>query len=167
MTKAKETIASATEKCKDVENKMKVGLSAGVVRILKTFEFLESLKFSFIHFGPWKSLKKQWHWGNESQVWTACDAEGWGLEWLPVPFHHFFMYAYCRRYWLCLTKYFRSLFGTYNRWQNCCRCFLLQEAKTHREKELKKAEEDLNKAKKKAEESTKSMKGKQQVIERD
>ena len=57
MTKAKETIASATEKCKDVENKMKVGLSAGVVRILKTFEFLESLKFSFIHFGPWKSLK--------------------------------------------------------------------------------------------------------------
>ena len=55
MTKAKETIASATEKCKDVENKMKVGLSAGVVRILKTFEFLESLKFSFIHFGPWKN----------------------------------------------------------------------------------------------------------------
>ena len=52
MTEAKETIASATEKCKDVENKMKVGLSAGVVRILKTFEFLESLKFSFIHFGP-------------------------------------------------------------------------------------------------------------------
>ena len=48
MTKAKETIASATEKCKDVENKMKVGLSAGVVLILKTLEFLES----FIHFGP-------------------------------------------------------------------------------------------------------------------
>ena len=45
MTKAKETIASATEKCKDVENKMKVGLSPGVVRILKTVEFLESLKF--------------------------------------------------------------------------------------------------------------------------
>ena len=58
MTKAKETIASATEKCKDVENKMKVGLSAGVVRILKILEFLESLKFSFIHFGPWKSFEK-------------------------------------------------------------------------------------------------------------
>ena len=45
--------------------------------------------------------------------------------------------------------------------------FLLQEAKAHREKELKKAEEDLNKAKKKAEESTKSMKEKQQVVNRD
>lgn len=39
-----------------------------------------------------------------------------------------------------------------------------QEAKAHREKELKKAEEDLNKIKKKAEESTKTMKAKQQVI---
>ena len=84
MTKAKETIASATEKCKDVENKMKVGLSPGVVRILKTVEFLESLKLSFIRFGPWNSLKKQVHWENESQVWTACDAEGWGLEWLGI-----------------------------------------------------------------------------------
>ena len=65
---------------------------------------------------------------------------------------------------MVLDEDIRSLFGTYNRWQNCCRCFLLQEAKTHREKELKKAEEDLNKAKKKAEESTKSMKGKQQVV---
>ena len=52
MTKAKETIASATEKCKDVEIKMKVGISPGVVLILKTLEFLESLKISFIHFGP-------------------------------------------------------------------------------------------------------------------
>ena len=68
---------------------------------------------------------------------------------------------------IVLDEIFHSLFGTYNRRQNCCRCFLLQEAKAHREKELKKAEEDLNKAKKKAEESTKSMKGKQQVIERD
>ena len=63
-----------------------------------------------------------------------------------------------------VKKYFHSLFGTYNRRQNCWRCFLLQEAKAHREKELKKAEEDLNKAKKKAEESTKSMKEKQQVV---
>ena len=31
---------------------MKVGLSVEVVRILKTLEFLESLKISFIHFGP-------------------------------------------------------------------------------------------------------------------
>ena len=111
MTKAKETIASATEKCKDVENKMKVGLSPGVVRILKTVEFLESLKLSFIRFGPWNSLKKQVHWENESQVWTACDAKGWGLEWLPVLLlHYFFMHAHCRRYWLWLTKYFHSLF---------------------------------------------------------
>ena len=50
MTKAKETIASATEKCKDVEIKMKVGLSPGVVLILKTLEFLES-------FFPFWSLK--------------------------------------------------------------------------------------------------------------
>lgn len=40
---------------------------------------------------------------------------------------------------------------------------LLQEAKTHREKELKKAEEDLNKIKKQAEESSKEMKSKKQV----
>jgi len=40
----------------------------------------------------------------------------------------------------------------------------LQEAEAHREKELKKAEEDLNKIKKKAEESTKNMKAKQQVM---
>ena len=63
-----------------------------------------------------------------------------------------------------LDEIFHSLFGTYNRRLNCCRCFSLQEAKAHREKELKKAEEDLNKAKKKAEESTKSMKEKQQVV---
>ena len=63
---------------------------------------------------------------------------------------------------------------TRSAWHEACRrtklthrCFLLQEAKAHREKELKKAEEDLNKAKKKAEESTKSMKEKQQVVERD
>ena len=39
---------------------MKVGLSPGVVLILKTLEFLESLKISFIHFGPWKSLKNKY-----------------------------------------------------------------------------------------------------------
>ena len=43
-------------------------------------------------------------------------------------------------------------------------CFLLQEAKSHREKELKTAEEEVKKSKKKAEESTKNMKAKQQVI---
>ena len=40
----------------------------------------------------------------------------------------------------------------------------MQEAKSHREKELKTAEEDVKKSKKKAEESTKNMKAKQQVI---
>lgn len=40
----------------------------------------------------------------------------------------------------------------------------LQEAKSHREKELKTAEEEVKKSKKKAEESTKNMKAKQQVI---
>lgn len=39
----------------------------------------------------------------------------------------------------------------------------LQEAKSHREKELKTAEEDVKKSKKKAEESTKNMKAKQQA----
>ena len=38
-----------------------------------------------------------------------------------------------------------------------------QEAKVFREKELKKAEEDLNKAKKMAENSTKESKAKEQV----
>ena len=38
-----------------------------------------------------------------------------------------------------------------------------QEAKSHREKELKTAEEEVKKSKKKAEESTKNMKAKQQV----
>ena len=46
----------------------------------------------------------------------------------------------------------------------CHICSSSQEAKAHREKELKKAEEDLNKIKKKAEESTKTMKAKQQVM---
>ena len=46
----------------------------------------------------------------------------------------------------------------------CHTCSSLQEAKAHREKELKRAEEDLNKIKKKAEESTKTMKTKQQVM---
>ena len=41
--------------------------------------------------------------------------------------------------------------------------FKFQEAKTHRERELKKAEGDLNKIKKKAEESSKDMKDKEQV----
>lgn len=40
---------------------------------------------------------------------------------------------------------------------------LIQEAKTHRERELKKAEEDLDKMKKKAEKSCKDMKEKEQV----
>jgi len=41
----------------------------------------------------------------------------------------------------------------------------LQEAKSHREKELKTAEEEVKKSKKKAEESTKNMKAKQQEVE--
>jgi len=40
----------------------------------------------------------------------------------------------------------------------------LQEAKSHREKELKTAEEEVKKSKKKAEKSTKNMKAKQQVF---